>query len=45
MLAHYLRALADNPDMRREIGCRAARHIAEHHTLERAVEMYLEAVR
>jgi glycosyltransferase involved in cell wall biosynthesis len=42
MLAHYLRALAANEDMRREIALRAARHIAEHHALEQAARLYLD---
>jgi glycosyltransferase involved in cell wall biosynthesis len=45
MLAHYLRALSESEDMRREIGRRAAAHIAEHHTLDKVVRMYLDLVR
>jgi len=44
MLAHYLRALADCREMRREIGGRAARHIVEHHTVEKAARMYLDLI-
>ncbi len=44
MLAHYLRLLVDSEGMRRDIGRRAAAHIAKHHTLERAAAAYLEAV-
>ena len=44
MLAGYLRVLADCPEMRREIGGRAARHIAERHSLEEVARMYLELV-
>ncbi|MBI3667834.1 MAG: glycosyltransferase family 4 protein [Acidobacteria bacterium] len=44
MLAEYLRALAGSEEMRREIGRRAAQHIAENHTLERAAKMYLDLV-
>ncbi len=45
MLAHYLRALGDNREMRQEIGGRAAGYIAEHHTLEKAAKMYLDLAR
>ncbi len=44
MLAHYLRALSDNAEMRMEVGRRAAEHIARHHTLEGAAARYLEVV-
>jgi len=45
MLAHYLRLLAADEDLRREIGRRAADHIAAHHSLEQAASLYLEAAR
>jgi hypothetical protein len=45
MLACYLRALGESEEMRREIGRRAAEHIAAHHTLEGAAQRYLEALR
>jgi glycosyltransferase involved in cell wall biosynthesis len=45
MLACYLRALAESEEMRREIGRRAAAHIAAHHTLAGAARRYLDAVR
>ncbi len=44
MLAHYLRTLEQNPEMRAEIGRRAAAHIAENHGLKRAVQLYLELI-
>jgi len=42
MLACYLRALAESEEMRREVGKRAAAHIAAEHTLEGAARKYLE---
>ncbi len=44
MLGHYLRALEQNPEMRAEIGRRAAAHIAENHSLKRAVQLYLDLI-
>jgi len=45
MLSFYLRALEANPEMRAEIGDRAARHIAAHHSLAQAAEAYLDVVK
>jgi len=45
MLAHYLRLLAESPEMRREVGRLAAAHIAAHHTLERTASSYVDVVR
>ncbi len=42
MLGHYLRLLADDEELRREIGRRAAAHIAEHHTLAEAARKYMD---
>lgn len=41
MLACYLRALGESEEMRREVGRRAAEHIAARHTLEAAARGYL----
>lgn len=45
MLAHYLRALAESEELCCEIGRRAASHIADRHTLQGAVHLYLELAR
>ena len=45
MLAHYLRMLVDSEEMRREVGRRAAAHIAEQHTLAAAADRYLQVCR
>jgi len=45
LLACCLRALGESEEMRREIGRRAAEHIAAHHTLEGAAEKYLQVAR
>lgn len=40
VLAAYLIELAANPELRREMGRNARRHMAEHHTLEGSAEKY-----
>ena len=44
MLAHYLCALASEPEMRSTIGGRAARFAAEHQSVERVGELYMQAL-
>ena len=44
MLAHYLCALAGEPEMRSAIGGKAARFAAEHQSIERAGELYMRAL-
>ena len=44
MLAHYLCALASEPEMRSAIGGRAARFAAEYQSIERAGELYMQAL-
>lgn len=44
MLSCYLRALGESEEMRREVGRRAAQHIAAHHTLEGAAQAYMGLV-
>jgi hypothetical protein len=44
MLAHYLYALATDPEMRAVIGGNAAAYVREHHGLERVAAGYLEVV-
>ena len=44
MLAHYLYALATDPEMRAVIGGNAAAYLREHHGLERVAAGYLEVV-
>jgi glycosyltransferase involved in cell wall biosynthesis len=45
LLAHYLCALAEEPEMRSVIGGRAARFAAEHQSIERAGALYMQALR
>lgn len=44
MLADYMRWLASSSDIAREIGRRAAAHIASEHSLDRCARLYLEAL-
>ncbi len=45
LLVGYLRLLAARPDLRRRIGASARRYVATEHTLERAANAYLQALR
>ncbi len=45
MLAHYLYALAADPDMRAAIGRRAARYVAERHNIQSVTKQYLDVIR
>lgn len=45
LLAHYLCALAGEPEMRAVIGGRAARFAAEHQSIEKVGELYMQALR
>jgi len=45
MLAHYLYALATDPEMRALIGGNAAEYVREHHALEQVAAAYLEVIR
>ena len=44
LLAHYLCALASEPEMRSAIGGRAARFAAEYQSIERVGELYMQAL-
>ena len=44
LLAHYLCALAAEPEMRSVIGGRAARFAAEHQSIERVGALYMQAL-
>ena len=44
MLADYLRWLASEPEAAREIGRRAASHIAREHSIERVASLYWDAL-
>ena len=45
LLAHYLCALAGEPEMRAVIGGKAARFAAEHQSIEKVGELYMQALR
>ena len=44
LLVEYMIWLARFPEAAREIGCRAARHIQEHHSLEAVADSYWEVL-
>ncbi len=44
MIRAYLKMLAEDPDLRRQIGENARRYVHTHHSIERAVQAYLEVL-
>jgi glycosyltransferase involved in cell wall biosynthesis len=44
MLAHYLYALATDPEMRALVGANAAKHVRENHSLERVAAAYVRVI-
>ncbi len=45
MLAHYLYALAADPEMRAAVGRNAARYVAERHDVQSVTKQYLDVIR